>query len=78
VTDEVRNIEKGQDMTRKDYELIAEAIRKSLLVFEDREIKKQRDDSAIATAVIIRHLQEEFKRDNPRFNAEKFWEACAI
>jgi hypothetical protein len=50
-------------MTRKDYYLIANAIRVSGLDVEDM-------------GKVARALTIEFLKDNERFDPARFWEAC--
>jgi len=54
-------------MSRKDYKAIAECINCSLDYYSDRRI---------STSNLLATLCDYFKQDNPRFNAEKFKEAC--
>jgi hypothetical protein len=65
-------------MTRKDYKLIAECIRKSLEHMQDewKHSPEMQDHMAVATAVIIRHLQNGLQQENSNFNAETFYKAC--
>ena len=62
-------------MTRKDYELIAKAIYGSLiqsgsLEWQDRFIEQHR--------ITARHVATALERTNPRFNREKFIDACGV
>lgn len=62
-------------MTRKDYELIAEAIYGSLiqscsLDWQDRFIEQHRTTA--------RRVALALERNNPRFNREKFINACGV
>ena len=58
--------EKGNVMTRKDYELIARALANTP---DGGDVKSQWEEcvSAIADALA---------RDNPRFSRERFYKAC--
>lgn len=56
-------------MTKKDYELIAEAINKS---------EKRNYGSHIITGDLVHNLMIALKQDNPRFNSDKFIIACGI
>lgn len=51
-------------MTRKDYEAVAEAIAKTQFRFVD------------GANELIESLIGVFRRDNPRFNPDKFRAAC--
>lgn len=55
-------------MTRKDYKVIAQAIADS------RE--KYGDDVTVAKLIGV--LGSRLKEDNPRFNPDKFWQACGL
>ena len=69
VTDEVRKLEKGQDMTQKDYWTIANII------------KKHRDESATAKgefAEMVESFCQELETQNPRFKREVFEKACGL
>lgn len=61
-------------MTKKDYELIAEAIKdaKSHLLYATTNAgETKRAVSHIADILAIR-----LEKENPRFNADKFYQAC--
>jgi hypothetical protein len=63
------NLQIGERMTRKDYQLIASVI------------KKHRDASAMAKAEfaeMIYSFSECLAYDNMAFNSEKFEEACGL
>ena len=67
-----------EKMTRKDYQLIADCIRKSLEHMQDEyKFPDMQQHMAVATAVIIRHLQDGLKQDNPNFKPDTFYKACA-
>jgi len=62
-------------MTKKDYELIAKAIYGSLiqsgsLEWQDRFIEQHR--------ITARHVANALERTNPRFNRDKFMDACGV
>jgi len=59
-------------MTKKDYKLIANCIKK-VNTFENEYNKYLISKSELVTRLIIA-----LKEDNPRFNAEKFREACYV
>lgn len=60
-------------MSKKDYELIARAIYGSLLQSGSLEDQDRFIDQHRITA---RHVANALERSNPRFNREKFIEAC--
>ena len=65
-------------MTKKNYELIARAIRKSLISIRSEytdytETAKQNAEAGIWESVLW--LRYELKNDNPRFDDNKFVEA---
>lgn len=53
-------------MTRKDYKIIAAAIARV------RSMGRANDATLI---LVVHELSKALKADNPRFDAEKFWEA---
>jgi hypothetical protein len=57
---------KGQEMTRKDYELVAKVIATSW--HASGESKRE----------IAVNLAEAFETDNPRFDSERFLRACGV
>ena len=67
-------------MTKKDYQIIAKAIKQ---INEDIHYSKNtKIDSELVTA-ILDHLVHEalgqaLRNDNPNFNFERFREACGI
>jgi len=63
---------KGQDMTRKDYEIIAKAITEAFAW----EIGKKEGEHAISRVAHI--LANSLRNDNPRFNEDKFLKACGL
>lgn len=56
-------------MTRKHFKLIAETIRETL------EISACDRDSLFSCAL---NLADNLKRENPRFNKDKFLQACGF
>ena len=54
-------------MTRKDYKMIANAI---------RETFNETDMSFNARMELMYKLEVEFKIDNPNFDRHKFYDAC--
>lgn len=72
-------------MTRKDYECIASAIRATRFILRDRPvdndsrfIKGRYAGNGAETAIITveNALIDALCEDNPRFNADRFREAC--
>jgi hypothetical protein len=57
---------KGEEMTRKDYKLIAEVIAVSW--FGSAELK----------ADLVNNLADKLAEDNPRFDATRFLTACGV
>lgn len=57
-------------MTRKDYQKFAEML------------KKQMEEVPYSHAYImqgtIKEIADIFQRDNPRFNRQRFYEACGL
>lgn len=70
---------KGDNVTRKDYQLIADCIRKSLEHMQgEYNFPDMQEHMAVATAVVIRHLQDGLKQDNPNFKPDTFYKACTL
>ena len=65
-------------MTRKDYKIIAECIRKSLENLGHLENVEIQNHYARATARIVYQLQKGLEQENPRFNGDTFYEACGL
>ncbi len=62
-------------MTKKDYELIAEAINE----LSTKPIKGIPDDAfADGVRAVAEHLAVALNRDNPRFDKDRFMEACGL
>jgi len=62
-------------MTRKDYELLAEAIRGSLLesVWSAAKVNYTEQHKVIAL-----HVADALEWDNPRFSRDRFLAACGV
>jgi len=58
-------------MTRKDYILIASAINKAV-----KRYKERLDISTEAVSCLVDSLSVALSEDNPRFDWERFEEAC--
>lgn len=56
-------------MTRKDYEVIAKAI---------KDTRENYYPESVAVAHVVGVLASRLKEDNPRFDVYKFVEACGI
>ena len=67
-------------MTRKDYKIIAEAIRQTREYFVDNYKNGETQDTLITLGLntVVRNLQVALKADNPRFSSEVFREACGL
>lgn len=62
-------------MTRKDYEVLAEEIRNA------HEGWASDEDRAIARRTMlsfVENLEDYLEQDNPRFDSDKFREACGL
>jgi len=53
-------------MIKKDYEMIAKKL---------YEVKAEHGDNEILQEIVVK-LSSVFSEDNPKFNNEKFWDAC--
>jgi len=69
-------------MTKKDYELIAKAIREAR-VFWNKEhdlgttwVPKAHTDSVLGTVTVV--LTHMLADDNPRFDRKRFFDACHL
>ena len=69
-------------MTRKDYQLIADTIRRSVQevrdIYGESEIKDIESHMAVAISITIRNLQQGLKQDNPNFKPDTFYKACGL
>ena len=64
-------------MTRKDYVLIADAIREALATDVEFNIAlPEREASGIHRAAL--RLSDRLEQDNPRFDREMFLRACSL
>lgn len=63
---------KGERMTRKDYKVIAKAMRDVLLSNE------WKGEMLHTWACAVLTLETALKADNPRFDSERFREACGL
>lgn len=64
-------------MTRKDYVMIASAIRGTLLPDSETGIAPP-DREAAATLRVALRLADVLGADNPRFNRHQFLQACSL
>lgn len=60
-------------MTKKNYTLIAKAIKRNTA-----PIDKQFDDLSIVGGCLIDDLCQDFKEDNPSFDEKRFKKACGV
>jgi hypothetical protein len=61
-------------MTRKDYERIADAMKRAYWQTSSRDsLTGQR-----TYAAYVQNLAAEFLKDNPRFSKHRFYEACGL
>lgn len=60
-------------MTKKDYELIAYALKNSYLgtLIYPKSLQGFYE-------VLVERLCDSLKEENPRFDVKKFWEACGL
>lgn len=63
-------------MTRKDYILIADAIRAALIDDETGIALPEREASGVHVAAL--RLAERLEQDNPRFDRAMFLKACSL
>lgn len=67
-------------MTKKDYELIAGAIRRSgqanCSALERNQVRRQAKENM--RRLIVSDLVGTLKHDNPRFDEERFLKACGV
>jgi hypothetical protein len=64
-------------MTRKDYVMIASAIRETLLPEPETGIAPP-DWQVFATRGVALRLADVLGADNPRFNRQQFLQACSL
>ena len=75
------NLQTGERMTRKDYKLIAEAIRQTSEYFTDKDAfsDEMRDILiAVGMTAVVRNLQRVLAEDNPNFKSDVFYKACVL
>ena len=67
-------------MTRKDYKIIAESIRKSSEYFAETYKNDEMRDILIAVGIssVVRNLQVALQEDNPNFKSDLFFKACGL
>ena len=64
-------------MSRKDYELIAKALRSGFMT--QPPIPMGSDVDIYANyRIIVDHMAKALEQDNPRFNPETFRKACGV
>jgi hypothetical protein len=59
----------GEEMMKKDYNALAKAVSKSRVVDDQYE-------TVMITSVFLEEIEKYMLKDNPRFNKQKFEEAC--
>lgn len=65
-------------MTRKDYEIIAGAIKRNTQDHEGLDNEGYDDFTYLDFHRFVDDLAEELAKDNPRFNKENFIQACTV
>jgi hypothetical protein len=60
-------------MTRKDYVEVARILNTYMKLNNDNEYPALVDEFEVH---LVEPFIEMFEKDNPNFNADKFWEAC--
>ena len=63
-------------MSKKDYKIIAEAIWRSGYIKDSNKIRQEAKESM--RRLIVNDLIGSLKQDNPRFDRDKFTEACGL
>ena len=64
-------------MTRKDYELIAKALRNGFMAQPPSPMGSE-VDIYFNYRLIVGSMANALERNNPRFNRDKFMEACGV
>ena len=65
-------------MTRRDYELIAKAIKDVGLFYHVNAGEHQRTVAEVVLFSLAMELARELGAENPRFNQERFMESCEV
>lgn len=65
-------------MTRKDYKLIAEGIREEVMYIEFNEKLLRPDIQMSGIRRVVVSLCASLRNDNPRFDSNKFMQACGL
>lgn len=66
----------GKPMTKKDYVLIAQSVWRSGYIADKNQVRQQAKESM--RRLIAIDLASSLKHENPRFDREKFMEACGF
>jgi len=59
-------------MTKTDYEMVASVIKFTLETYQDNP------ESILTISILVDRLADELEFDNPKFNRNKFLNACGI
>jgi hypothetical protein len=65
-------------VTRKDYQLIAAAIRDARRAVRDKEPAELQRDLLDGIDYAVDYLAADLERDSPRFDSQKFMAACGL
>lgn len=65
-------------MTRKHYEIIAETIRRSSVDAESVLPDQPHAAKTLDATFFVEQLSSELKRENARFDSERFRDACGL
>lgn len=69
---------KGEIMTRKDYELIAKAVKDSMNIESLGNKTSDLTDRQVAIIGLAETLSIRLQEDNARFDSERFLKACGL
>lgn len=65
-------------MSKKDYQLIADLLKDKLTTSSNPDEISTNTIIDVTVADVARSLADKFKRDNPKFRYDKFFEACGL
>lgn len=63
-------------MTKKDYEAIAAVIYATYPTYENEADEPAREGKIAQIIAIVNGLADRFQQDNPRFDRQRFGDAC--